>query len=508
MVVSQGPRVQRQQRAPIAAKVELTPEQRRQLASSSSSSSTFLSSNPSSKIIQASSVSSIQSPIHESTVRVIPQTSRWTPPNGTTTSPIIGYLPSNVTMRSNQTPPTTPDPRLLNSSASKPSVVTRPALSRKRSDDRVSQSSYMSDKSDMTDRSSFTNGRTKVAKVPPHGRAPLGNIKVSGVISRPLSQAGPAPTSPTHRKGHGRTQSEIISSPSRTTTSHHLPSIEQEIIPRAKVNNIIEGSALTSIPDLDESPLSDNSNARIQPRRRGSSVSEHSFVGKAGGEPPRPPSLTSSRVSSLTQGAAPLAQPMLHSPVTPDDYVSPNGPLSPSLSSLSTLSDPARMTPELSELLKMMKVADEAKTNRKILDLEISNKSLMAINASLEVKSRKQASEISLLKDKIINNEPLDAYTLAQLTSMIEEKDEDYGSDDELSDPDEADFEQDERFRRICLSIDNMVRDGKMALDRRETFKPGRNRVLMAHEVAADSEDEMSGSDESPDIAEKMGISA
>jgi len=86
-------------------------------------------------------------------------------------------------------------------------------------------------------------------------------------------------------------------------------------------------------------------------------------------------------------------------------------PLSANTSNLNSPSDPGLLSPTFetsssnlnTPLLSPQEesAAAEAKKNRKILDLEITNKSLLAINAGLEVTKLKQAKEIRDLKRKV-----------------------------------------------------------------------------------------------------------
>ncbi|CAJ0746177.1 20862_t:CDS:2 [Entrophospora sp. SA101] len=90
--------------------------------------------------------------------------------------------------------------------------------------------------------------------------------------------------------------------------------------------------------------------------------------------------------------------------------------------------------------LKADRQAEEARKNRKIADLEISIKSLMKINSELDATNKKQAIEIQ---------------DLARRLQMKE---------------------SDIRFRKICLVIDTLIRDGKNALEYKS--KIGGSRVL------------------------------
>ncbi|KAG0012736.1 hypothetical protein BGZ81_001400, partial [Podila clonocystis] len=102
---------------------------------------------------------------------------------------------------------------------------------------------------------------------------------------------------------------------------------------------------------------------------------------------------------------------------------------------------------------------EAARTRRKIADLEISNASLLSINSSLEATNRKQAAEIQELKMRMqsaqFGGELVGFSTtdlaLAQSVDAVE-----------LT---EAERQDDLVFKRLCLSIDQMICEAKQALD-------------------------------------------
>ncbi|KAL1915304.1 uncharacterized protein VTP21DRAFT_6762 [Calcarisporiella thermophila] len=96
---------------------------------------------------------------------------------------------------------------------------------------------------------------------------------------------------------------------------------------------------------------------------------------------------------------------------------------------------------------------EEARNNRKMLDLEISNKSLMAINENLEALVRKQANEISRLKKRIARG---DSYNSLD-TPLSEDTEFDF---DLTEDEQDEDF----RFKRLCITIDTLIKECKSAL--------------------------------------------
>lgn len=152
------------------------------------------------------------------------------------------------------------------------------------------------------------------------------------------------------------------------------------------------------------------------------------------------------------------------------------------------------------------KVRAEAKSNRKIADLEITNHSLLAINASLEKTKDRQAKEIRELKRKLRETRlilPPRAYRAVKSSldpNEIGDDEEDVDSDCSSNEDDEefhsADEgvnganggkgESDEIYRRIKHIIENLLEMGKKALEKtQEDFidAKGGAKVLTAEEV-------------------------
>ncbi|CAI2164055.1 10834_t:CDS:2 [Funneliformis geosporum] len=127
-------------------------------------------------------------------------------------------------------------------------------------------------------------------------------------------------------------------------------------------------------------------------------------------------------------------------------------------SSLGTMSDnsssdKSKVEP-VDDIFRADRQAGDARKNRKIEDLEISIKSLMKVNVELEASNKKQAAEIQALKRK------LHMYV-------------------------EIDKENDARFRRICMVIDELTRDANDALN--YTSKIGGSRVLSSAQLDSDN---------------------
>ncbi|KAH7886054.1 hypothetical protein F5I97DRAFT_1191395 [Phlebopus sp. FC_14] len=122
----------------------------------------------------------------------------------------------------------------------------------------------------------------------------------------------------------------------------------------------------------------------------------------------------------------------------------------------------------------------EAKTNRKIEDLEITNRSLLAINASLETTKDRQAKEIRDLRRKLRESRlilPPGAYRAVK--SAVEED----AGDDELDDDDDSedfsDGAKDVTFHRVRVLLESLIETGKSALEK----KPGDFRESLATKV-------------------------
>ncbi|KAK0505728.1 hypothetical protein EDD18DRAFT_1120495 [Armillaria luteobubalina] len=129
------------------------------------------------------------------------------------------------------------------------------------------------------------------------------------------------------------------------------------------------------------------------------------------------------------------------------------------------------------------KVRAEAKSNRKIEDLEISNRSLLAINVTLEATKHRQAKEIRDLKRKLRESRlilPPQAFKQVMDKDDTEE-DEDEGEDGEDVPPEAGD----ETYLHVKLLLDNLLQAAKQALETKPSdfdTKSG-TKVLSAEEV-------------------------
>ncbi|KAF9960425.1 hypothetical protein BGZ65_012330, partial [Modicella reniformis] len=113
---------------------------------------------------------------------------------------------------------------------------------------------------------------------------------------------------------------------------------------------------------------------------------------------------------------------------------------------------------------------EAARTRRKLADLEIANSSLLSINKALEATVRKQANEVQELKMRIQSahfGELAADVALEQSVEAIE-----------LT---ETEMHDDLTFKRLCMSIEQMVHEAKQALN--QSTKPTGVKVLSLHEL-------------------------
>ncbi|KDR85725.1 hypothetical protein GALMADRAFT_84824 [Galerina marginata CBS 339.88] len=161
------------------------------------------------------------------------------------------------------------------------------------------------------------------------------------------------------------------------------------------------------------------------------------------------------------------------------------------------------------------KVKAAAKSNRKIADLEITNRSLLAINASLEATKHRQAKEIHELRRKLRESRlilPPRAYRDVKSSlgpAELEDDEEDVDDDDD--DEEEEDEEEgggdgdegvdgdvsgkggkgkgkgDEIYKRVRVMLDALLKSGQAALERQVKDFPeggrGAAKVLSPEEL-------------------------
>ncbi|KAJ2929238.1 hypothetical protein H1R20_g7854, partial [Candolleomyces eurysporus] len=131
----------------------------------------------------------------------------------------------------------------------------------------------------------------------------------------------------------------------------------------------------------------------------------------------------------------------------------------------------------------------QAGTLTTIADLEITNRSLLSINATLEATKNRQMKEIRELRRKLRESRlilPPGAYRAYKSSvGPEEEEEEDEEEDSEVENAAEGDG--DETYKRVKLMIENLISSGKKALETKvEDFQEGGKggaKVLTAEEV-------------------------
>lgn len=118
-----------------------------------------------------------------------------------------------------------------------------------------------------------------------------------------------------------------------------------------------------------------------------------------------------------------------------------------------------------------------------IADLEITNRSLLAINASLETTKNRQAKEIRDLRRKLRESRlilPPRAFIALEASSPGDDGDDDQDDDDS----DDVEGVEDEGFQRVRGLLDVLIQSGKQALESTpEDFREGSAKVLNADEL-------------------------
>ncbi|KAG0379828.1 hypothetical protein BGX24_011520 [Mortierella sp. AD032] len=224
----------------------------------------------------------------------------------------------------------------------------------------------------------------------------------------------------------------------------------------------------------------------------------------SGGYEPRSPSPTFSTPALSSQLQQQQQQQSFPPPPT-----SPNGPSLQNISRTATIKAPASGAASVAAASKLAeenrRQEEAARTRRKIADLEISNTSLLQINQTLEAAIRKQAAEMQELKTRMQS-----AQFGGDLSWMASSQDQDsslIGTMNATTTPEaavmiheltEAERQADMTFKRLCLTIDQMLFEAKQALD--QSSKPAGVKVLSSfdmYEKEALEEEELDAADQS-----------
>ncbi|KAF9486593.1 hypothetical protein BDN70DRAFT_23331 [Pholiota conissans] len=126
------------------------------------------------------------------------------------------------------------------------------------------------------------------------------------------------------------------------------------------------------------------------------------------------------------------------------------------------------------------KVKAAAKSDRKMADLEITNRSLLSINASLEATKHRQAKEIQELRRRLrearlilpprafraSKDSTLSIYTDADLGLDTASSSSDEEDEDEEENTDDQKSKGDETYRRVKMLLGSLLKQGTAALEK------------------------------------------
>ncbi|KAG0240136.1 hypothetical protein B0O80DRAFT_180503 [Mortierella sp. GBAus27b] len=181
---------------------------------------------------------------------------------------------------------------------------------------------------------------------------------------------------------------------------------------------------------------------------------------------------------------------------------------SPSHTSNTGATTPAAVAAKQAE--ESRRTEEAARTRRKIQDLEISNTSLLQVNKTLETTIRKQAAEIQELKTRMQSSQfggDLSILSSDVSTPLAQEN----GSDPSnqingdanpetagiIHEMTETERQADITFRRLCMTIEQLIFEAKQALD--QSMKPAGVKVLSSFDMfeKEDADDDMDIADQS-----------
>ncbi|KAL5534099.1 hypothetical protein ACEPAG_560 [Sanghuangporus baumii] len=151
--------------------------------------------------------------------------------------------------------------------------------------------------------------------------------------------------------------------------------------------------------------------------------------------------------------------------------------------------------PDIDESREEQNMKAEAKSFRKIADLEITTKSLLAINSQLESNKHKQAKEIRELRRKLRESQlSLPPRTYRELKESGDAVDDEEPEEQEVDGDEDARVtaeaitlgREDQMFDRVRLIIENLLTTGKQALAVKiEDLAPPKGAAKVLHEEEA-----------------------
>lgn len=362
----------------------------------------------------------------------------------------------------------------------------------------------------------------RAAAPPATRRAYQGPVRVAGMARAAphtdAAAASSAHTTPTTSLGTGARV--VGASTSASRSARHAPSRAASAAPtsdalrsRATTPSSSDTAHSTRTSGRARSPTSPTSDVRVAGRR---SPHDRAAPVRAPLSPPRHgataravPPVPTARVRAEAHATPPhvadVSGSFAHSPAasalgTPAAVHA--HPFTPHVATPHTL--PHASTPPVRAVHDDVDMAD-AKHERKLLDLEISNKSLLAINASLESAKVQQAKELRALRQQIFQAQldravdPTEVYgleasamplALAQLLDTTKAHDQESLPVQVARALAEQDAELAALHARCQNTIDTMLDEARSAILTRVDTDVGKSRVLHASELRHDTSTE------------------
>ncbi|KAF9074887.1 hypothetical protein BDP27DRAFT_88762 [Rhodocollybia butyracea] len=334
----------------------------------------------------------------------------------------------------------------------------------------------------------FSSPLDEVADLPLKIKSKLSRVALTSSDS--LSPS-PNPSHPSIHSGHTRVRAPSISS-SHSLSSNTSTKPEYTLTPSANPHRYTPGRPVEPSYQPFSSPSFREDTTVHYPR-----IVDPTTIPLPTNSPPTSAVSFSSR-SSVSRSSVSYGGDSPNSSVSTNHVKSPSGGLD-LRSTLDSLVHISESTPSPREDLLLSPIDDddmgnedrkarhEAKVNRKIADLEITNRSLLAINSTLEATKHRQAKEIRELRRKLRESRLiLPPHTFRAVTS----KDSDVvvldDEDDDDEDEDEDAGKEDQAYMRIRIRLDEMIESAKTALTTKTTdFMDikGPTKVLSEEEV-------------------------
>ncbi|KAJ6520124.1 hypothetical protein C8R45DRAFT_918934 [Mycena sanguinolenta] len=345
--------------------------------------------------------------------------------------------------------------------------------------------------------------RRNSGDVPPSPQLPSGSLRVQhrarvpSISSNASSSSSPFyPNSATSATNPHRFPSSRPSPPSSNVGNYYQPFPQDDISPKyPRVNGFAKVDP-SAIPLPPQSPPTSTVSFSSRSSRSPSSTSYATESGTSQLSAPRPGSSRDAADASMRSGLENLMHLSDMLPTAEDGEDDSDDDYEEKHEEREVRGDQLRAS------TFERKVRAEAKSVRKIADLEITNRSLLAINTSLEQTKHRQAKEIRELRRKLRESRlilPPRAFRAvkSQDTDAAEDDEDEEEEEEEDGEEEEAAEKEreahDVRYRRIKVILEGLLESGRNALkttpqDFPEPVKI--TKVLSAYEMPDADDDE------------------